>query len=232
MITNKTSNKNKKIIIGCTIATIVSICIVVAVSFGIYKISENKKEADRIEAEELAEAKVKEKEQREQERKQTTIDKKKAAKQKEDNLWNNAAKTGETVDMGGVEWTVIEAQDKGTRLETTMLYSDDCIAESGKYIYVKMKVKNNTNEIKDMSSEAAKIMDSKKRKFTSTFDVFGCVEEDSYFVSEINPGIETTIVKVYEVPKDANEFRLKVTKLNELEWSSDDKEYKYINLGF
>jgi len=144
---------------------------------------------------------------------------------KEEQIWNNPKKLNEKITVGNIDWTVVEAQNLGSTLKSKYgQYGTDCNANSGKFVKVTVKVKNNDKEIRTLTN--VDLFDSQKREFKISSDVFGCVDGDVWILENINPGIEKTYVAVYEVPSDAKNLRLKVGDMDLL---SD--EYEYIELG-
>lgn len=157
----------------------------------------------------------------------TNIDnQQKADADKEQQDFNNPKKLNEPVIVKDVQWTITEAKDLGATLKSNYSsYGDDCKANSGKFIQVTVKIKNNS---KDMASVTdLDLYDSEKNEYKTSSDVFSCVEGDLFILSNINPGIEKTFIGVYEVPATASGFRVKVGDLNLF-----SNEYTYVSLGF
>lgn len=152
----------------------------------------------------------------------TQIDK---SKSDEENKFNNPHKINEKVTVDKVEWTLLEAKDMGKTLKAKDKFYNDCAAESGKYVYVKFKIKNNDKDISSISN--VDLLDSDKNEYKTSSDVYSCIEDDIFILENINPGLEKTFVGVYEVPSNAKDFRLKVGDLNFF-----TNNYSYISLGF
>lgn len=145
---------------------------------------------------------------------------------KNDDAFTNPAKLNEKVTVGEVEWTVTKAQDLGSKLKTKYpSFDKDCVANSGKFIKVYVSIKNNSKEM--VSVTDLDLLDSQKREYKTSSEVSSCIEDELFILDNINPGIKKTFVGVYEVPKDASGFRLKVGDLNL--FSSKES---YIGLGF
>jgi hypothetical protein len=144
---------------------------------------------------------------------------------KNDEAWNNPAKLNEAIAVKDVSWTVVSAQDLGSTIKSKYSsFGEDCKANSGKFIKVTLKVKNNYKEIKTLTD--VDLLDDQKREFKTSTDTFGCIDGDLYILANINPGIEKTFIAVYEVPNDAKGLKL---KLGDLDFFS--KEFKYVTLG-
>lgn len=147
-------------------------------------------------------------------------------KKKEENLFNKPYKLGEQVVVSDVQWTLTEAKPLGKTLKSLFgEFGDDCVANSGQFIKIQVKIKNNSKEMVSVTN--LPLLDSQKREFITSSDVFGCVEDDLFILDNINPGIEKTFVGIYEIPSDAKDLRLKVGDLKLLEDNTS-----YISLGF
>jgi len=149
------------------------------------------------------------------------IDEEKTA---ESDAFDNPKAINEVVTVSEVDWTLLEATDLGAEIPATSEYLDPCVSQSGRFIYVKVKVKNNGSEMK--STVGLNLLDSQKREFISSSDIFSCFDDALFILDNLNPGVELTFIEVYEVPIDATGLRLEVT---DLAFLGDEKDY--IDLG-
>ncbi len=147
------------------------------------------------------------------------------SEQEKEEVFNNPSELGESVTVGDVEWVLTEAEDLGSTIKSESQYSDDCVAESGKFIKVTVKLTNNSSDMVSVSD--LYLYDSEKREYVSSSDVSSCVEGDLFILDNINPGLSKTFTTVYEVPADSKDFRLKAGNLDMF-----SGEVKYISLGF
>ncbi|MCC7304402.1 DUF4352 domain-containing protein [bacterium] len=146
-------------------------------------------------------------------------------KSKDQTAWENPAKLKEAVTVKDVTWTVQTAQNLGSKLKTKYpSFDKDCVANSGKFIKITFKVKNNYKEMKSLTN--IDLVDDQKRSYIRSSEVSNCVSDELYILDNINPGIEKTYTAVYEVPSDAKGLKAKVGDLDLL-----GNEYKYIELG-
>ncbi len=144
----------------------------------------------------------------------------------EEDAFNNPSSIGESVIVGDIEWFVVGARDLGNTLKSTYGdWGEDCVAKSGTFIEVDLKVKNNGTGMVSLTD--LYLYDSEKREFVTSSDVFSCVEGNLFILDNINPGIELSYIAVYEVPEESEGFRLKVGNLDFLK-----SGHEYISLGF
>ena len=147
------------------------------------------------------------------------------AANKENTAFNAPHKIGEAVTVKDVQWTITEAKDLGSTLKSTYgSYGTDCKANSGKFVQITVKIKNNGTDMASVMN--LNLYDSDKHEYVSSSDVYGCVTGDLFILSNINPGIEKTFIAVYEVPTTATGLRVKVGDLNLF---TDD--HQYVSLG-
>ncbi|HNZ70517.1 MAG TPA: DUF4352 domain-containing protein [Candidatus Dojkabacteria bacterium] len=145
---------------------------------------------------------------------------------KTEEKFNNPKSLGEKVNVKNVEWTVLEATNLGSTIPSSYSYGDDCIANSGTFVKIKVSIKNNSSEMVSVSD--LYLYDDKNREFITSSDIFGCEDSANLLILEnINPGIEKTFTNIYEVPTDSQNLRVKV---GDTELFSD--EYEYVSLGF
>ncbi|MCD4756076.1 DUF4352 domain-containing protein [bacterium] len=143
----------------------------------------------------------------------------------EQETFDEPSQIGEVIVVDDVQWIVTEAKDLGSTLKSSYgAYGDDCVANSGTFIKVTIKIKNNSKEMVSVSD--LYLYDSEEREFITSSDVYSCIEDELFIFDNINPGIEKTFVAVYEVPDDATDLKIKV---GDLDFFSN--EYKYVSLG-
>lgn len=149
----------------------------------------------------------------------------KASEEKEKTAFDNPEKISTPIIVKDVQWTVVEAKDLGSNLKSKYgAYGTDCNANSGKFIQVKLKIKNNGKEIATLTN--LDLYDSEKNEYKTSTDVYGCIEGDLYILDNINPGIEKTFVAIYEVPTTAQGLKVKVGDL-----SFFTNDHRYVSLG-
>jgi len=140
--------------------------------------------------------------------------------------FDNPYVLGEVVTVDNVDWTLTEAQNLGSTLSSSYgEYGSPCVANSGSFVRITVKVKNNSDKMVTVTD--INLYDASKREFITSSDVFGCVDDALFLLDNINPGIEKTFSGVYEIPSDATGLRVKVGDLNM--FKADEE---YISLGF
>ncbi|MCC7571574.1 DUF4352 domain-containing protein [Candidatus Micrarchaeota archaeon] len=143
----------------------------------------------------------------------------------EQEAFDNPYQIGEEVVVNDVQWIVTEAQNLGSTLKSKYgSFGDNCVANSGTFVKVIVKIKNNSSQMVSVSN--LYLYDSQKREFITSSNVFGCIEDDLFILDNINPGIEKTFVAVYEIPDGAESLRLKVGNLDLF-----TEGHKYVSLG-
>jgi hypothetical protein len=116
------------------------------------------------------------------------------------------------ITVGEVEWVITKAENLGSTLKSKYgSYGDDCVANSGSFIRIDFKVKNISKDMITLTD--LYLYDSSEREFTSSSEVYSCVEDELFLLDNINPGIEKTFTVVYEVPEDAEDLKIKVEDL-------------------
>ena len=199
VIKKKGMSTGVKVLIGCGVLTLlIVICVVVTSLLGLAGVSKVATEIDNS----IKETEVNDQKEME-----------------------NPSKMNETVVVGEVQWQLVAAEDKGDVIKTDYSYGDDCVANSGKFIKITVKDKNNSNDM--VSVMDLDLYDSENNEYTTSSDVYSCVDDSLFLLSNINPGIEKTFDAYYEVPKTASGFKVKVGDLDFFSGS-----YKYISLGF
>lgn len=125
-------------------------------------------------------------------------------------------KIGEIVKFGNAN-IKIEDVISGTEIKSTSQWRSSCTTEAGILVKVKVYYKNTGNEPAYVSN--FNLYDSKNRKFEAE-SMAMCLENQIMFSEKLNPGLELTFESLYELPKDAEDLKLKLS------------EYIYVSLGF
>lgn len=133
---------------------------------------------------------------------------------------------GDTVKFGDSEWIVIEAREMGSTLGGNMF--TEAKGSEGKFVYVRYKVTNNTNEEQAVLFTPA-VQDSKGRRFEELDDLeFYLPEGQTGMTMEQLPsGLPKTFSTIFEVPADATGILFLARNFSA--WS---KEEKGVELGF
>jgi hypothetical protein len=136
-------------------------------------------------------------------------------------------KIGDVVTVGNAQWTLVAARDIGSTLKSSFgAYGKDCVANSGKFIQVDLKIKNLNKDVATVTNPD--LIDSLDRSFVTSSDVYSCVDTSLFLLSSVNPGIEKSFSAIYEVPLDASGFKLEVGDFGLFNLTAD----KLITLGF
>lgn len=148
----------------------------------------------------------------------------------DDEIWDRSYEIGDVVELGGIEWTVLEAEDAGSTLPRKAVYNDDCVASSGTFIYVKLKARNTNNTYPETTANMI-LYDEQKNDYSLTMasKLFHCVDlSNELLVNKyLSPGVDGEYLAYYEVPTDASGFKIRITDLK-----ISVEEYEYIDLGF
>lgn len=133
---------------------------------------------------------------------------------------------GDTVELNDSSWVVIEARDMGSRLSGGMF--SEAKQSEGKFIYVRYKVTNNTNEEQSVLFTPA-VQDSKGRRFEEMDDLeFYLPEGQTGMTMEQLPsGLPKTFSAIFEVPADASGISFLTRNFDA--WSKSEKS---VELGF
>ena len=133
---------------------------------------------------------------------------------------------GDSVKFDDAEWTVIEAREMGSTLGGNMF--TEAKQSEGKFVYVRYKVTNNTNEEQSVLFTPA-VQDSKGRRFEELNDLAFYLPEGQtgMTMEQLPSGLPKTFSAIFEVPADATGI-LFLTR-NFATWS---KEEKGVELGF
>ena len=116
---------------------------------------------------------------------------------------------GEEVVTANLTWTVTEANNLGSSLKSKYgSYGKDCVVENGNFIEVYYKAENTSTST--VSVGTPYIYDSNDREFSKTSNTLGCLDHESFYSENVNPGITKSFVVVYEVPDKAEDLHLKI----------------------
>jgi len=111
-------------------------------------------------------------------------------------------------------WNVVRAENLGQQLTGNAEYPDENRNTDGKFLRVVFKLANSGKSEHHVTVPS--VMDAKEREFT-------VLDDSSYFIPErftephldkIPPGFTRTYCAIYEVPKGATGFLLKVSTLD------------------
>jgi hypothetical protein len=133
---------------------------------------------------------------------------------------------GDSVTFKDSEWSVIEARAMGSTLEGNILAKTK--RSSGKFIYVRYKITNNTSEEQSVLFTPA-VKDSKGRKFEEMDDLEMYLPEgqSGMTMEQLPSGLPKTFSAIFEVPADANGFSFLTRN-----FAAFGKEEKAVSLGF
>lgn len=133
---------------------------------------------------------------------------------------------GDLVKFDDSEWTVVEARQLGSTLRGGQ-FSEPKQSE-GKFVYVKFKVKNVTNEEESILFTPA-IVDSKGRRFEQ-FDEQAFYlpdNEKSMTMEQLPSGLPKTFSAIFEIPSDAAGISFMTRN-----FAAFGKDEKPVSLGF
>jgi hypothetical protein len=146
-------------------------------------------------------------------------------KETDDEKFNNTKKSTEIVNVEGAIWQILEVKDYGTEVIESLYapYGSSCDPEGGRFIYVKLKIRNERTVPIEIFS--FNLYDSNKIKYTSSYELSGCVDMDVTYFENVNPGLEKTVTLTFIVGKESKDLRLKAedSDINVL-----DYEYIYL----
>lgn len=127
------------------------------------------------------------------------------------NNTSNSLSMGSQINTDDMEVTVISAFRGKEVYEYPGPFVDYCRARKGKIIVLEIDVKNISD--KPLTVDHFPIIDTNNRVFESTNNLYSCIESKyiMWFPRDINPGMETSFVSIYEVPEDNAGYSLKVT---------------------
>lgn len=129
------------------------------------------------------------------------------------------------VTVGEVDWQIVSAENIGSVISSGNPYIDDCKANSGSFIKLVVKVKNNRKDL--FSITDLTLVDNQGRSFVTSSDVSMCVDDTIFLLDNINPGIEKTFTAIYEIPDGTTGLMLEIDSTGSLLGDAN----KYISLG-
>lgn len=149
-------------------------------------------------------AKVEEKQEPKKEEPKKEVKKEKPAPKKEEKQYN----IGDTLKVGDVSFTV---HGKSTASNVGGQYGQSA---SGKYLIVELTVKNESKEAMMINSSYFKVLgNGAEYEADATADIYANEAGKSFFLQDINPGIEFKGKIVFDLPAevaDANDLKLNV----------------------
>lgn len=128
-----------------------------------------------------------------------------------------AFQIGEEVKFKDSTWVVISAREVGNRLASTDGISDDLDSPDGKYVHVKFKVTNETNEEEQILFTPC-VRDSKGRRYEQLEELpsyLGKGEKDM-FQAALPAGLGKSFVAIFELPKNSEDVVFLARSLNAL----------------
>lgn len=143
---------------------------------------------------------------------------------------NNPKALSNLIHVGDLWWSISNPQLVGTKLKNISgtLNNNDCVATSGQYLQIIIKVDNAGTDVKLYNDP--KLYDSQNVEYDLDSNVASCVQGDMPIFARINPGSSdgtfTTFVAIYQVPTTASGFKFKVSDLK-----SVPVEFEYVSLG-
>jgi RNA polymerase subunit RPABC4/transcription elongation factor Spt4 len=130
------------------------------------------------------------------------------------------------VTVGEVDWQIVSVENIGSVIDSGNQFIDDCKADSGSFVKLVVKVKNNRKDL--FSITDLTLVDNQERRFVTSSDVFSCVDDTVFLLDNINPGIEKSFTAIYEIPEGTTGLMLEVNSTGSL-FSGETN--KYISLG-
>lgn len=130
------------------------------------------------------------------------------------------------VTVGEIDWQIVSVENIGSVIDSGNQFIDDCKADSGSFVKLVVKVKNNRKDL--FSITDLTLVDNQERRFVTSSDVFSCVDDTLFLLDNINPGIEKSFTAIYEIPEGTTGLMLEVNSTGSL-FSGETN--KYISLG-
>lgn len=130
------------------------------------------------------------------------------------------------VTVGEIDWQIVSVENIGSVIDSGNQFIDDCKADSGSFVKLVVKVKNNRKDL--FSITDLTLVDNQERRFVTSSDVFSCVDDTVFLLDNINPGIEKSFTAIYEIPEGTTGLMLEVNSTGSL-FSGETN--KYISLG-
>ncbi len=137
---------------------------------------------------------------------------------------------GADVRVGNMQWKVLKAKNMGNVLKATDSNNTGLEKDQrsvGYFVYVEVEAENVGSE--PLSIGHLDLYDGKSRKFIPSTDVNAWIPEDLqiFLLDYLNPNVPVHFAEIYQVPKDANRFKLMVSNADPF-----DTQYVPIDLGF
>ena len=139
---------------------------------------------------------------------------------KSDNTFDQFS-MGSPVNTGDMEVTVIGAFRGEEIYRYPGPFIDYCRARNGEIVVIEITVKNVSD--RPITVDHFPIVDTLNRIFKSTNNIYSCIKSTHvmWFPRDINPGMDTSFVSIYEIPNDKSvEYSIRVSddKLVELDF--------------
>ncbi len=131
------------------------------------------------------------------------------------------------VTVGEIDWEIVSVEDIGSVIPSGNEFIDDCKANSGSFVKLVVRVKNNRKDMFSVTDLA--LVDSQERRFTTSTDAMSCVDDTIFLLDNINPGIEKTFTAVYEIPEGATGLMLEINSTGSI-FSGESNKYILLDL--
>jgi len=128
---------------------------------------------------------------------------------------------GKESQKGNIKCQILEIKDRGDVLKTSeMLYPPKDKEElqkiqdkttTGKFLEVKFEIENIGKEVQSIGEIV--LIDDQNREYSNLENIefdYWLPQESQDFLQNINPGIKKELTQIFEVPKDAQSFKLKL----------------------
>ena len=116
---------------------------------------------------------------------------------------------GDEIELATMKFKINSADEKPS--VKSSYGSAKSASEGSKFIVINLTVTNNTKEGFDFDSDGIRLTDNQDRKFDPWDDTIGSI--DNYLeMRELQPSIPQTGFMIYEVPNDANSYRMNIGK--------------------
>ncbi len=117
---------------------------------------------------------------------------------------------GDSIDVGKFGITINSSTEQDKFHSDNMFIED--VTTEGKFVAVEAKIVNNDKEARTIDTNMFKLVDSQNREFGvySKAELMTILGDKYLFLESVNPGMSRSGVFVFEVPKDVNEYSLKM----------------------
>ena len=116
---------------------------------------------------------------------------------------------GDEIELATMKFKINSADEKPS--VKSSYGSTKSASEGSKFIVINLTVTNNTKEGFDFDSDGIRLTDDQDRKFDPWDDTIGSI--DNYLeMRELQPSIPQAGFMIYEVPIDANSYRMNIGK--------------------